>query len=57
MLRRHLKTACNMTPEEYQAKLRLPFNYPMVAPSYVRKRQDIAKRIGLGRKPAKRRLK
>jgi len=51
MLKRHLKTAYNMTPDEYRAKWGLPPDYPMVAPSYARKRQELAKKIGLGRKP------
>lgn len=49
MLKRHLKSAYNMTPEEYRARWSLPADYPMVAPSYARKRQDLAKKIGLGR--------
>ena len=51
MLKRHLKTAYNMTPEEYRAKWKLPHDYPMVAPAYAKKRQQLAKKIGLGRKP------
>ncbi len=51
MLKRHLKTAYDMTPEEYRAKWSLPHDYPMVAPSYAAKRQALAKKIGLGRKP------
>ena len=51
MLKRHLKTAYNMTPDEYRQKWGLPPDYPMVAPSYARKRQELAKKIGLGRKP------
>ena len=51
MLKRHLKTAYDMTPEEYRAKWNLGPDYPMVAPSYARKRQELAKKIGLGRKP------
>lgn len=50
MLKRHLKTAYDMTPEDYRAKWGLPSDYPMVAPAYARKRQDLAKKIGLGRK-------
>ncbi len=50
MLKRHLKTAYDMTPEEYRAKWGLPPEYPMVAPAYARKRQELAKKIGLGRK-------
>ena len=53
MLKRHLKTAYDMTPEDYRAKWGLPHDYPMVAPSYAKKRQQLAKKIGLGRKPKK----
>jgi predicted transcriptional regulator len=52
MLKRHLKTAYNMTADEYRAKWGLPLNYPMVAPDYAEKRSVLAKRIGLGRKTA-----
>ena len=48
-LKRHLKAAHNMTPEEYVARWRLPPDYPMVAPSYTRRRSEIANEIGLGR--------
>lgn len=54
MLKRHLKTAYDMTPEDYRAKWGLPHDYPMVAPNYAKKRQELAKKIGLGRKPKKR---
>ncbi|MEO0819691.1 MAG: MucR family transcriptional regulator [Pseudomonadota bacterium] len=50
MLKRHLKTAYDMTPEDYRAKWNLPPDYPMVAPNYAAKRQELAKKIGLGRK-------
>ncbi|MEM1343455.1 MAG: MucR family transcriptional regulator [Pseudomonadota bacterium] len=53
MLKRHLNTAYNMTPEEYRAKWGLPHDYPMVAPNYSKTRKDLAKKIGLGRKPSK----
>lgn len=49
MLKRHLKTAYNLTPEEYRARWGLPADYPMVAPNYAAKRQELAKKIGLGR--------
>ncbi len=52
MLKRHLSTAYDMTPAEYRAKWGLSHDYPMVAPAYARKRQELAKKIGLGRKPA-----
>ncbi|GMG82190.1 MucR family transcriptional regulator [Paralimibaculum aggregatum] len=51
MLKRHLSTAYGMTPEEYRAKWGLPHDYPMVAPNYSKTRKDLAKKIGLGRKP------
>ncbi len=51
MLKRHLQTTYNMSPEEYRAKWGLPADYPMVAPNYAKQRSEFAKRIGLGRKP------
>lgn len=50
MLKRHLRAAYNMTPEEYRAKWGLPADYPMVAPNYAAQRSQFAKEIGLGRK-------
>ena len=50
MLKRHLMTAYGMTPEEYRARWGLKADYPMVAPNYAKKRQELAKKIGLGRK-------
>ena len=50
MLKRHLRTAFNLTPEEYRAKWNLLPDYPMVAPNYAKKRSELAKKIGLGRK-------
>jgi len=47
-LKRHLKTKYGMTPEEYRQKWNLPADYPMVAPSYARKRSKIALGAGLG---------
>lgn len=51
MLKRYLRTNYDMTPEEYRARWDLPADYPMVAPNYAEKRRDLAKKIGLGRKP------
>ncbi len=51
MLKRYLRTNYDMTPEEYRARWSLPADYPMVAPNYAEKRRDLAKKIGLGRKP------
>ncbi len=54
MLKRHLKTSYNMTPEQYREKWQLPPDYPMVAPNYARHRSSLAKKIGLGTKPRER---
>ena len=51
MLKRHLKTAYGMTPEEYRERWGLPADYPMVAPNYAQHRSTLAKKIGLGTKP------
>ncbi len=51
MLKRHLRTAYNMSPDEYRQKWGLSSDYPMVAPNYAAKRSELAKKIGLGRKP------
>ncbi|HEX3346988.1 MAG TPA: MucR family transcriptional regulator [Acetobacteraceae bacterium] len=51
MLKRHLKTAYNMTPEQYRDRWGLGPDYPMVAPNYARHRSTLAKKIGLGTKP------
>ena len=51
MLKRHLMTHYGMTPEEYRQRWNLPADYPMVAPNYAEKRRELAKKIGLGRKP------
>ena len=48
MLKRHLKTAYNMTPETYRERWGLAPDYPMVAPNYARQRSRLAKEIGLG---------
>jgi len=53
MLKRHLKTAYNMSPEEYRERWGLPADYPMVAPNYAKHRSTLAKKIGLGTKPRK----
>lgn len=55
MLKRHLMTHYNMTPEQYRQRWNLPADYPMVAPNYAEKRRELAKQIGLGRKPGVRR--
>ncbi len=49
MLKRHLRSTYNMTPDEYRSKWGLPPDYPMVAPNYAEQRSAFAKKIGLGR--------
>ncbi|MBX6744096.1 MAG: MucR family transcriptional regulator [Acetobacteraceae bacterium] len=51
MLKRHLQTSYNMTPEQYRERWGLPPDYPMVAPNYAKHRSTLAKKIGLGTKP------
>jgi predicted transcriptional regulator len=55
MLKRHLMTHYNLTPEQYRQRWNLPADYPMVAPNYAEKRRELAKKIGLGRKPGAKR--
>ena len=50
-LKRYLNTHFGLSPEQYRAKWHLPFDYPMVAPSYARLRSEFAKKTGLGRTP------
>jgi len=50
-LKRHIGTAHGLTPDAYRVKWNLPKSYPMVAPDYAATRSEMAKRIGLGRKP------
>jgi predicted transcriptional regulator len=49
MLKRHLRTAYDMSPEQYRQKWGLPADYPMVAPNYAKKRSSLAREFGLGR--------
>jgi predicted transcriptional regulator len=57
MLKRHLMTHYGMTPEDYRRRWDLPSDYPMVAPNYAERRRELAKKIGLGRKPGSGRKK
>ena len=52
-LKRHLRSAYGMTPEQYRAKWGLGPDYPMVAPNYAKKRSELAKSMGLGLKRRK----
>ena len=51
MLKRHLRTAFNLTPEQYRERWGLGSEYPMVAPDYAKHRSSLAKKIGLGTRP------
>lgn len=53
-LKRHLRTQCNMTPEQYREKWNLPPDYPMVAPNYAAARSQLAKQMGLGQQRRRR---
>ena len=52
VLKRHLATYYNLTPDAYRQRWGLPDDYPMAAPSYAAMRSKMAKDLGLGRKPA-----
>lgn len=54
MLKRHLMTHYQMTPDDYRLKWNLPADYPMVAPNYAEQRRTLAKKIGLGTKRRRR---
>ena len=51
MLKRHLQTSYNLTPDQYRERWGLQPDYPMVAPNYAKHRSTLAKKIGLGTKP------
>jgi predicted transcriptional regulator len=50
-LKRHLETSHDLTPAEYRAAFHLKADYPVVAPNYAARRSELAKSLGLGRKP------
>ena len=52
MLKRHLRTAYDLSPEDYRARWGLGSDYPMVAPNYAKLRSALAKKIGLGKSRA-----
>ncbi|MCB1562064.1 MAG: MucR family transcriptional regulator [Alphaproteobacteria bacterium] len=57
MLKRHLKTTYDMTPEAYRERWGLSADYPMVAENYARQRSELAKKIGLGKKTTRKKSK
>ena len=50
MLKRHLATDHQTTPDAYRSKWGLPPSYPMVAPEYAATRSQLARDSGLGLK-------
>jgi predicted transcriptional regulator len=56
-LKRYIGGRYGLTPEQYREKWNLPEDYPMVAPNYAKRRSQIAKQMGLGRTPKKKRDK
>ena len=57
MLKRHLRTTFDISPEQYRQRWGLPADYPMVASNYAKKRSKLAKAIGLGTRPRRKRAK
>jgi predicted transcriptional regulator len=55
MLKRHLRTEYQMTPDQYHVRWNLLADYPMVAPNYAKKRSKLAKAIALDTKPPRKR--
>jgi predicted transcriptional regulator len=51
LLKPYLKSRYQLTPSEYRQRWGLPDDYPMVAPAYAERRSELARQIGLGRKP------
>ena len=56
-LKRHLRNAFDMSPEQYRRRWGLPADYPMTAPNYAKKRSQLAKKAGLGTQPRRKRAK
>lgn len=51
LLKRHLMTEHDLTPQEYKTRWNLAADHPLVAPNYSAQRTQLAKAVGLGRKP------
>jgi predicted transcriptional regulator len=48
MLKRHILIAHGLNPAEYRQTFGLRSDYPMTAPSYAKKRSQLARQFGLG---------
>jgi predicted transcriptional regulator len=57
MLKRHLRKAFDMSPEQYRRRWGLPVDYPMTAPNYSKKRSQLAKNAGFGTQPRRKRAR
>jgi len=51
-LKRDLAVRHQLSPDECRERFGLRSDYPMAAPSYAAQRSELARRTGLGRKPA-----
>lgn len=49
-LKRHLRTAYGLTPDQYRTRWGLPHDYPVVAPAYAASRAVMARENGLGKR-------
>lgn len=50
ILKRHLRVAHDLSPDEYRERFGLRSDYPLTAPEYSKRRGEMAKAAGLGRK-------
>ncbi len=48
MLKRHIMIAHGLSPAQYRQTFGLRNDYPMTAPSYAKKRSQLARQFGLG---------
>jgi predicted transcriptional regulator len=53
LLKRHLRTTYDLSPEQYRAKWSLPVDYSMVAPNYAKTRSELARTMGFGQQRKK----
>ncbi|GGD54769.1 MucR family transcriptional regulator [Croceicoccus pelagius] len=51
ILKRHLGTHYNMSPDEYRKRWNLPIDYPMVAPNDAKNRRELAQKLASGVSP------
>jgi predicted transcriptional regulator len=51
MLRRHLRVQHGLGVDEYRDRWNLRSDHPVTAPAYSQRRSEMAKQLGLGRRP------